>query len=152
LVKKKNTVHLFVVASSEQIPSGGFTGDGVLASYVKGKNYISDEVRKVLNRTIPLATKYLPDVVKQIGELAGISVPSYFMKISGLTGYDVLCAVAGDDYLSTLKMRKAYVAASEIEDTLYANSFRFTFRFVMQSESLNVDMILSEGYRLVGKI
>jgi hypothetical protein len=128
-----------------------FTADDVLAAYVKGKNYLSDEARTVLGRTIPLAIKRAPDAVNQIAQNSQIDVPSMYMKVNGLSIFDVLCIVKADDYLSSTKLRKAYVIASEIEETLFDNSFNFRFRFVMQSDLLNDKTILSEGYRPLPK-
>jgi hypothetical protein len=139
------------LSGDDSIEPIAFTSDDVLAAYSKGKNYISDEVRTVLSRTIPLAVKRGPQVVGQIEAQSGLTIPIIFMKVNGLSGYDLLCLVNGEDYLSSAKMRKAYVVASQIEEELFDNSFQFHFRFVMQSDTLNEQNILSEGYRHLPK-
>lgn len=128
-----------------------FTADDVLAAYIKGKNFLSDEVRTILNRTIPLAIKRAPEVVNDISSNSGVSIPSIFMKVNDLSGYDILCLVPTEDYFSSTKMRKAYVVASGIEEQLFDNSFTFGFRFIMQSDALNEKNVLSERYRRLPK-
>ena len=101
----------------------------------------------MLSRTIPQAIKRGPEVVNNITQNSGLEISSVFMKVNGLSAFDILCVVKTEDYLSSTKLRKAYVVASQIEEELFDNSFNFHFRFVVSSDALNEKIILSEGYR-----
>lgn len=122
-----------------------FTSDDVYDAWLKGKNHLGDEVRKILTRTIPLSTSKLPDILQKIVKESGIEITHAYMKVDGLSAFQVLCIISQDDYLSA-NMRQAYIIASEIEAITYDNSYNFYFSFIMQSDDLSIDCIRLDGY------
>lgn len=128
-----------------------YTSDHVIDAYIEGKTVGADEERKILmksmNDNIDAAGKYAQDVLNELKNVFGFNTLSAHLKIDGVSDFKILVFLHSKDFL-TDRMLDVYSRIFDMEQNAETDYFRIHTSFGNTKNTINDDVLISDGYCL----
>jgi len=126
-----------------------FDSNDMWMAFQRGEEYQKDKQNKEFEQTLSKNINKAAVLSENIFNTAindyGVNVYKAFLRADSLKNFDALFLVELKDYLSG-KFKDIYTKSHLIKSEFNDNSFHISFKFMPNSDDVNLDCIYSDGY------
>ncbi len=114
--------------------------DGIMKGITRHERVLQAALNENLIKIFEISEKYFHEVKNNL------SPKNMYIKVHNITCYESLIIVNKKKYLNRSQRAEAYEKMRDINNLIKSEIFRISFSFKTESENLNEDSIISDGF------
>lgn len=125
-----------------------YSEDDLIDAFLRGKEAQANQTEQILLEKLVSNLTLAKDAgISLFGKLkeTGIDCKKAFLRINSIAEFEILTVLAKENYENDT-VSGAYKTARLLKKEVNNNSFRMWFSFMSESDHLNTERIISDGY------